>query len=192
MAAVVMVWQLIECTQSSKRAITSFKIYFDMDELKPTFCVDVITEWITIDAACFHPLQVSRITPSQLLTINLATNIFFYILQIYWKENYSPKHQACRNRHVKVLEGPWMADIGAARTGWRSETLNMQPLAQMKSYMRWRLQSCLMYFWIPPADLWHMNISDCLTLLSTVPIKVVRTSCIIFKLLNCYSWIPMN
>ena len=119
------------------------------------------------DTACFHPLQFSRITPSQLLPSNLLTNIFFYILQTYLIQDYPSKRRVCRNRHVKVPEGPWMA--GAARPDWRSETPNMQPLTPVTSHMRWRLQSCLMYFWIAPADLWHINISDCLTLLNTVP-----------------------
>jgi len=35
MAAVVMLWQLIECPQSSKRAVTSFKTFLDMEEIKP-------------------------------------------------------------------------------------------------------------------------------------------------------------
>ena len=80
MAAVVMVWQLIECPHSSKHAITSFKTFCDMDELKTSVFFDVITKWNTIDTACFHPLQTSRITPSQLLPSNLVTNILFHIL----------------------------------------------------------------------------------------------------------------
>ena len=155
-----------------------------MDELKTSIFFDVITEWNTIDTACFHPLQASRITPSQLLPSNLVTNVTFYIRQTYLIDNYSSKHRACRNRHVKVPEGPWMADVGAVRPGWRSETPNMQPLIPVTSYMRWRLQSYLMYFWIPPADLWHMNISDCLTLLRSVTILDVRTSCMFSKLLH--------
>jgi len=62
-----------------------------------------------------------------------------------------------------------MADVGAGQLGWRSETPNMQPLTPVTSYVTSRLQSVLMYFWIPPADLRHINISECLTLLSTVP-----------------------
>jgi len=140
-----------------------------MVKLKTSVCLEVITEWKTIDMTCFHHIQTSRITPSQLLTSNLFTNIFFHILQTYLIDNYPWRHRACRNRLVKVLEGPWMADVGAAQLGWRWETPNMQPLAPVTSYMKSRLQSCLMYFWIPPADLWHINISECLTLLSTVP-----------------------
>ena len=124
-----------------------------MDDLKTSVCFDIITEWNTVDTACFHLLQASRITPSQLLPSNLVTNKFFPLLQMYWKENYSPKHRACRNRHVTDPEGPWMANLGAALPGWRSETPNMQPLTPVTSYMKWRLQSGLMYFWIPPADL---------------------------------------
>ena len=143
--------------------------FFDMDKLKTSVCFEVITKWNTIDTAYFDLLKASRISPSQILPSNLVTNSFLYIRQTYWVQNYSSRHRACRNRHVKVPEGPWMADVGAARPGWRSETQNMQPLTQMTSHMRWMLQSCLMYFWIPPADLWHINISDCLILLSTVP-----------------------
>ena len=163
-----MVWQLIECPQSNKRAITSFNFFY-MDKLKTSVFFGVITEWNTIDTVFSHPLQASRKSPSQLLSSNLVTNIFFYILQTYWKKNYSSKRRVCRNRHVRVPEGPWMADFRAARPGWRSETPNMQPLTQVTSCMRWRLQSGLMCFWIAAADLWHINISDCLTLLSTVP-----------------------
>ena len=166
-----MVWQLIECPQSSKSAITNFKTFWDMEELITWlfFEVRVITEWNTIYTASYHPIQASRITPSQLLPINLIPNIFFHILQTHWAENYSSNHRVCRNRHVKVPEGPWMADFRVARPCCRSETPNMQPLTQMTSHMRWRLQSCLMYFWLRPADLWHINISDCLALLRTVP-----------------------
>ena len=131
-----------------------------MYKLKTSVCFDVITEWNTIDTASFHPLQASRIPSSQLLVIpsNPVTNIFYHILQIYWMQNYASKHRACRNHHPKVPEDPWMADVGAARPGWRSETPNMQPLTQMTSHMKWSLQSSLMYFWIPPVDLWHINI----------------------------------
>jgi hypothetical protein len=62
-----------------------------------------------------------------------------------------------------------MADLGAAQLGWRLETPNMQPLTPVTSYVRSSLQFGLMYFWIPPADLWHINIAGCLTLLSTLP-----------------------
>jgi len=140
-----------------------------MGKLKTSVSFDVTTEWNTIDTACFHPLKTSRNTPNQLLPSNLVTNILFHILQTHWIDNYSSRHRACRNRLVKVPEGPWMADLGAAQQGWRSETPNMQPLTPVTSYMRSRLQSALMYFWIPLADLWHINISECLTLLSTVP-----------------------
>ena len=147
-----------------------FQNFFcEMVKLKNLSCFDVITECNTIDTAYFHPLQTSRITPNQLLTSYLVTNIFFHILQTYWIDNHSSRHRACRNRLLKVPEDLWMADIGAAQPGWRSETPNMQPLTPVKSYVRSRLQSGLMYFWIPPADLWHINISECLTLLSTVP-----------------------
>ena len=162
-----MVWQLIECPRSSKIAITSFKTFF----IGITQNLRLLwrnCRMKQINMACIHPLQVSRISPSQLIPSNLVTNIFFYILQTYWFQNYSSKGRVCRNRHVKAPEGPWMADRGAARPGWRSETPNMQPLTEMTSDMRWRIQSCLMYFWIRPVDLWHINISDCLTLLSTV------------------------
>ena len=142
---------------------------FYMDKLKTSVCFDIITEWNAIDTACFHPLQTSRITPSQQLPSNLAANIFFHILQIYWIHNYPSRHQACRIRLAKVPEGPWMADCGAAQPGWRSETPNMWPLTPVTSYMTSRLQFGLMYFWILPADLWHINISEYLTLLSTVP-----------------------
>ena len=170
MAAVVMVWPLIECPQSSKRAITGFKTFFgDMVKLKTSVCLEVITEWKTIDTTWFQPLQASSITPNQLLPSNLVTNIFFHILQTYWIHNYPSRHQACRNRLVKVREDPWMANRGAAQLGWRSETPNMQPLRPVTSYVRSSLQSGLMYFWLPPSDLWHINISECLTLLSTVP-----------------------
>ena len=145
------------------------ELFFYMDKLKTSVCFDVITEWNTIDTACFHPLQTSRITPSQQLPSNLATNIFFHILQIYWIHNYPSRHQACRNRLVKVPEGPWKADRGAAQPGWRSETPNMQQLTPVTSYMTSWLQFGLMYFWIPPVDLWYINISECLTLLSAVP-----------------------
>jgi len=160
MAVVVMVWQLIECPRSSKSAITSFKTFLWYGRNQTSVCFEVITEWNTIDTACFHPIQAPRISPSQLLPSNMDTNIFFHILQAYWSNNYSSKRRACRNRHVKVPEGPWMADLGATRPGWRSETPNMQQLTPVTSYTRWRLQSCLMYFWIRPADLWHINISD--------------------------------
>jgi hypothetical protein len=143
-----------------------------MFKLKTSVSFDVITEWNTIDTACFHPLQISRITPSQLLPSNLFTNIFFHILQTYCIDNYPARHRAGRNRLVKVPEGPWMADLGAAQLGSRSETPNMQPLTPVTSYMRSRLQFVQMYFWIPPADLWHINISECLRLLSTVPVFV--------------------
>ena len=139
-----------------------------MIKLKSSVCFDSITEWNTFDMACFYLLQASRITPSQLLPSNLVTNIFFHILQTSWIDNYSSRHRACMNHHVKVHEGPWMADVGA-QLGWRSETPNMQPLTPVTLYVRSRLQSGLMYFWIPPADLWHINISDCLTLLSAFP-----------------------
>jgi len=136
MAAVVMVWPLIECSQSSKRAISSFTFFFcDVYKLKTSVCFDVIIEWNTIDTPCFHPLQTSRITPSQLLPSNLVTNIFFHILETYRMDNHSSRHRACRNRLVKAPEGPWMADHGAAQPGWRSETPNMQPLTPGTSYM---------------------------------------------------------
>ena len=138
-------------------------------KLRTSVCFDVITLWNTIDTACFHPLQTSHITPNQVQPSNLVTNIFFHILQTYCVDNYPSRDQACRNRHVKVPEGPWMADLGAAQLSWRSETPNMQPLTPVTSYMRSSLLSDLMYFWIPPADLWHINMSECLTLLSTVP-----------------------
>ena len=170
MAAVFMVWPLIECPQSSKSAIASFIFFFcDMFKLKTSVCLEVITEWNMIDTARFHPLRTSRITPRQLLPSNLVTNNFFHILHMYWIDNYSSRHRACRNLQTKVPAGSWMADLGAAQLGWRSETPNMQPLTPVTSYMTSRLQSGLMYFWIPPADLWHINISECLTLLSSVP-----------------------
>jgi len=43
-AAVVMVWQLIECPQSSKSAVTSFRTFFDMDKFKNSVRFDVIIE----------------------------------------------------------------------------------------------------------------------------------------------------
>jgi len=46
-----------------------------------------------------------------------------------------------------------MADVGAAQPGWRSETLSMQPLTPVTSYMMSRLQFCQMCFWVHPADL---------------------------------------
>ena len=140
-----------------------------MVKLKTWVCFDVITEWNTVDTTCFHPFKTSPITARQLITSNLVTNISFHILQTYWNHNYSSWHQACRKRHVKVPAGPWMADVGAAQLDWRSETPNMQPLTPVTSYVRSSLQSGLMYFWIPPVDLLHINISECLTLLSTVP-----------------------
>ena len=153
-----------------------------MGKLKTSVSFDVITEWNSIDTACFHPFKTYRITPNQLLPSKLVTNILFHILQTYWVDNYSSRHRACRNRLVKVPEGPWMADLGAAQLGLRPEKPNMLPLTPVTSYVRSRLQSGLMYFWIPLADLWHINISECLTLLSTVPFLYVRTS---FKFCSC-------
>jgi len=58
-----------------------------------------------------------------------------------------------------------MADFGALRPGWRSETPNMQPLTPVPSYMMSRLQFGLMCSWIQPADLWNTKSSGYLTLL---------------------------
>ena len=143
--------------------------FCDVYKLKTSVWFDVITDWNTIDTALFHSYHTSRITPGKLLPSNLATNIFFHILQTYWVQKYPSRHRACRNRLVKVPEDLWMADFVAAQLGWRWETPNMQPLTPVTSYVTSRLQFVLMYFWISPADLWHINISECLTLLSTVP-----------------------
>jgi len=173
-----MVWRLIECPQTIKPAFTGFKtfLWYGWTQILSLLWRNYRMKH-PIDKAGFHPLQASRITPSQLLPSNPVTNIFFHLLQTYWNQNYSSKHRACRNRRVKAPEGPWMADVGAARPGWRSETPNMQPLTPLKSYLTSRLQSGPMCFWIPPAVLRHTHththiyiyISDWLTLLRSVP-----------------------
>jgi len=46
-----------------------------------------------------------------------------------------------------------MADVGAAQTGWRLKTTNMQPLKPLMSNVMSSLQFGQMCFLIIPADL---------------------------------------
>ena len=171
------------------------KLFFcDLDKLKTSGSFVIFTNQNAINREYFHHILASRITSSQLLPSNLFTNILFHIHKKYWIQDYSSLQPAYRNRHVKVPEGPWMADVGAAQPGWRLKTPNMQPLPALTSCMMSTLQFELMYFWIAPADLWHINISGCSTLLKA-PFQVldVRTNLMFSKLLNSlapeYQWV---
>ena len=46
-----------------------------------------------------------------------------------------------------------MGGVGAAQPGWTSERPNMQPVAQLTSYMPKDLQSGLMWSSLGPSDL---------------------------------------
>ena len=123
---------------------------------KSTVCPDVITEYRILNCACFSFTSLPH-TPSQLLTSNLLTNNLFIIQKTCCGCNCPSRFRACRNRHVRVPEGLWMADFGAAPPGWRSEKPNMQPVTPVTSNITSCLQSCLMRSWLHPADLRHIK-----------------------------------
>jgi hypothetical protein len=151
--------------RKTKYGITYSKnVSNDEDKLKTTVRSDVITKQKTLDSSSFSLTNLPP-PPSQLLPSNLFTNILFIVLETYCARNCPSRPRACRNGHVRVPEGPWMADFGSAPPGWRTETPNMQPVTPVTSNIRWSLQSCLMCSWLYLADLWHIKRSVYLTLL---------------------------
>ena len=79
-----------------------------------------------------------------------------FIHQIYLWWRCCPRHPACRNRHVKVPEGPWRADVGAAQRGWRLGSPSIQLVSPVTLYMTSRSWFDLMRTWEYPVDLQHM------------------------------------
>jgi len=140
---------------------------------------------MTLDCSCFSLISLSP-PPIQLLPSNLFTNILFIIHETCCGCNCPSRLRACRNCETKVPEGPWMADFGAARPGWRSETPNMQPLTPVTSNIRSNLESCLLCSWLHPADLWHINRTVYFTYIVKTPFRIlhVTVDCIFSTMLN--------
>ena len=123
---------------------------------------------MTLDGSCFSLASLPS-PPIQLLPSNLFANILFNVHKTYRGCNCPSRLRACRICETKVREGPWMADFGAARPGWRSETPNMHPLTPVTSDITSNLQSCLMCSWLHPVDLWHIKRTIYFTLYIYIP-----------------------
>jgi hypothetical protein len=152
--------------RTAKCGITFFKnVSNDEDTLKTPVSSDVTTEQRTLVSVGFSLTSLPS-PPGQLLTSNLFTNILFIIHKTCCGCYCPSRFRACRNRHVRVPEGLWMAELDAAQPGWRSGTQNTQPVTPLTSNIMSSLQSCLMCSWPHPADLWHIKRSVYLTLLN--------------------------
>jgi hypothetical protein len=115
-----------------------------MDKTKPQLSLNKLPN--TTRLTLLHPLASCPVTPNQLVPSYLVTNILFLVHKKYWIQNYSSWHPACRNRHTKVPEDPWIADLAAAQPGWRFKNANMQLLTPVTSYMMSILQFGQMCF----------------------------------------------